>query len=130
SNGPPPGGSGLPPCFTDAAGNFLPTPVKFPPCTDLAKRIAEHGTVPRVNLTYKLMPDAMVYATYSKGFRPGGVNLTAAAGIPPYSADFLKNYEIGWKTQLFERHLRWDGAVFRAYRNDVQYSVLCVLSVL
>jgi len=129
SNGYSPSGSGMSHCFTDAAGNFIPTPVKFAPCTDLAKRIAEHGTVPRVNLTYKLMPDAMVYATYSKGFRPGGVNRTAAAGIPPYSADFLKNYEIGWKTQLFNRHLRWNGAIFREDWNDFQYSFLGVNSV-
>src|SRR5947207_5829015 len=42
----------------------------------------------------------------SKGFRPGGVNRTAQPGVPPYAADFLKNYEIGWKTQLFDHHLR------------------------
>ena len=122
-------GSGMAHCFRDAAGNFIPTPVKFAPCTDLAKRIADHGTVPRVNLTYKLMPDAMVYATYSKGFRPGGVNRTAAAGIPPYSADFLKNYEVGWKTQLFDRRLRWNGAIFREDWNNFQYSFLGVNSV-
>ena len=122
-------GSGMAHCFRDAAGNFIPTPVKFAPCTDLAKRIADHGTVPRVNLTYKLMPEAMVYATYSKGFRPGGVNRTAAAGIPPYSADFLKNYEIGWKTQLFDRRLRLNGAIFREDWNDFQYSFLGVNSV-
>ena len=44
----------------------------------------------------------MVYATYSKGFRPGGVNRTEAAGIGPYQADYLTNYEIGWKTQWFD----------------------------
>src|SRR5437879_5425601 len=122
-------GSGMAHCFRDAAGNFIPTPVKFAPCTDLAKRIADHGTVPRVNLTYKLMPEAMVYATYSKGFRPGGVNRPAGAGIPPYSADFLKNYEVGWKTQLFDRRLRLNGAIFREDWNDFQYSFLGVNSV-
>jgi len=121
--------TGMVNCFKDSAGNFIPTPVKFAPCTDLAKRIADHGTVPRVNLTYKVTPDAMVYATYSKGFRPGGVNRTAAAGIPPYAADFLKNYEIGWKTQLFDRHLRWNGAIFREDWDNFQYSFLGVNSV-
>ena len=37
------------------------------------------GNVPRLNLTYKFTPDKMVYATCSKGFRPGGVNRTAQA---------------------------------------------------
>ena len=115
--------SGMSQCFAPA------TTVAFDPCTDLQKRIADTGTVPRVNLTYKFTPDVMVYATYSKGFRPGGVNRTAAAGIPPYAADFLKNYEIGWKTQLFDRHLRWNGAIFREDWNNFQYSFLGVNSV-
>ncbi|TLZ48191.1 MAG: TonB-dependent receptor [Gammaproteobacteria bacterium] len=122
SSGYSPSGSGMSKCFGPAV-------VKFTPCTDLAKRIADHGTVPRVNLTYKLMPEAMVYATYSKGFRPGGVNRTAAAGIPPYSADFLKNYEVGWKTQLFDRRLRWNGALFREDWTNFQYSFLGLNSV-
>ena len=121
--------TGMVNCFKDAAGNFIPTPVKFAPCTDLAKRIADHGTVPRVNLTYKVTPDAMVYATYSKGFRPGGVNRTAQAGIGPYTTDYLKNYEIGWKTQFFDRHLRWNGAVFWEDWNNFQFSFLGVNSV-
>jgi iron complex outermembrane recepter protein len=116
------GGSGMGHCFGPAV-------VPFTPCTDLQKRVADTGTVPRVNLTYKITPDAMVYATYSKGFRPGGVNRTAAAGIPPYAADFLKNYEIGWKTQLFDRHLRWNGAIFREDWDNFQYSFLGVNSV-
>ena len=40
----------------------------------------------------------MFYATWSRGFRPGGIN--RRADIPPYDADFLTNYELGWKTTL------------------------------
>jgi iron complex outermembrane receptor protein len=116
------GGSGMGHCFGPAL-------VKFTPCTDLAKRIADTGNVPRVNLTYKLTPDAMVYATYSKGFRPGGVNRTADVSIGPYTADYLKNYEVGWKTQLFGHHLRWNGAVYVEDWNNFQYSFLGVNSV-
>ena len=58
----------------------------------------------------------MVYATYSTGFRPGGVNRVYDAAIkaifPPYQADYLKNYELGWKTQWLNHHLRWNGALF------------------
>jgi iron complex outermembrane receptor protein len=121
--------TGMAKCFRDANGNFIPTPVKFAPCTDLAQRSANHGTVPLGNLTYKPAQDVMFYATYSKGFRPGGINRTAQAGVPPYSADFLKNYEIGWKTQLFDRHLRWNGAIFREDWNDFQFSFLGLNSV-
>ena len=117
------GGSGVSHCFGPD------TTVLFAPCTDLEQRIADHGTVPRINLTYKFTPDVMLYATYSKGFRPGGVNRTAQADIGPYTADFLKNYEVGWKTQFFNHHLRWNGAVFVEDWDNFQYSFLGVNSV-
>src|SRR4029077_18479581 len=89
----------------------------------------ETGHVPRVNLTYKITPDVMVFATYSKGFRPGGVNRTAQPGIGPYQSDFLTNYEIGWKTQWFDHHLRWNGAIFKEDWKNFQFSFLGLNSV-
>ncbi len=99
------------------------------PCTDLDNRVAQGGHVPRINLTYKITPDAMVYATWSKGFRPGGVNRTEAAGITPYQADFLTNYEVGWKTEWFGHHLRWNGALFDEEWKDFQFAFLGPSSV-
>jgi iron complex outermembrane receptor protein len=98
--------------------------VAYSPCTNLDKAVIDHGTVPRVNLTYKITPDALVYATYSKGFRPGGVNRTAVAGIGPYQADYLTNYEIGWKTQWLDNRVRWNGALFWENWKNFQFSFL------
>jgi outer membrane receptor protein involved in Fe transport len=103
---------------------FAPASTRFAPCTDLDKTVSATGTVPRVNLTYKFTPDKMVYATYSKGFRPGGVNRTSVAGIGPYQADFLTNYEVGWKTQWFGERLRWNGALFWEDWKNFQFSFL------
>ncbi|HLZ98656.1 MAG TPA: TonB-dependent receptor [Steroidobacteraceae bacterium] len=104
--------------------NPRPPTTPFAPCTDLDKRVTGSGTVPRANVTYKIDADRLVYATFSKGFRPGGVNRTAAADIGPYQADFLKNYEIGWKTQWFDRHVRWNGAFFWEDWKNFQFSFL------
>jgi iron complex outermembrane receptor protein len=101
---------------------FAPPSTPYAPCTDLNKEVADSGTVPKVNLTYKITPDRMVYATFSKGFRPGGVNRTAVAGIPAYQADFLTNYEVGWKTQWFNHRLRWNGAAFWEDWKNFQFS--------
>jgi iron complex outermembrane recepter protein len=101
---------------------FAPPTTPYAPCTDLNKQVADSGTVPKVNLTYKITPDKMVYATYSKGFRPGGVNRTAVAGIPAYQADYLTNYEVGWKTQWFNHRLRWNGAAFWEDWKNFQFS--------
>jgi outer membrane receptor protein involved in Fe transport len=94
------------------------------PCTNLDKQVGESGHTPRVNLTYKIDADKMVFATYSKGFRPGGVNRTSQAGIGPYQADFLTNYEMGWKTQWFGHRLRWNGAIFQEDWKDFQFAFL------
>ncbi len=117
-----PHGSGMSHCVAPYGSSVVR--VRGTPCTDLDKDISQTGHVPLVNLTYKITPDAMVYATYSKGFRPGGVNRTAAPGIGPYAADFLTNYEVGWKTQWFEHRLRWNGAVFQENWDNFQFSFL------
>ncbi len=104
--------------------NPRPPTTPFAPCTDLDKRVSGSGNVPRGNVTYSIDADKLVYATFSKGFRPGGVNRTAAANIGPYQADFLKNYEIGWKTQWFDHRVRWNGAVFWEDWKNFQFSFL------
>jgi outer membrane receptor protein involved in Fe transport len=103
---------------------FAPAVTPYAPCTDLDRTVSATGTVPRVNITYQITPDKLVYATYSKGFRPGGVNRTAVAGIGPYQADFLTNYEVGWKTQWFDHHLRWNAAAFWEDWKNFQFSFL------
>jgi iron complex outermembrane recepter protein len=108
---------------------FAPASTPYAPCTDLDNRVTGSGNVPRLNLTYKFTNDKMIYATYSKGFRPGGVNRTAEKGIGPYEADFLKNYEIGWKTDWLDHRLRWNGAIFWEDWNNFQFSFLGLNSV-
>lgn len=103
---------------------FGPPSVPYSPCTDLDKSVSGNGGVPKVNVSYKFTPDLMLYATYSKGFRPGGVNRTSVAGIGPYAPDYLKNYEVGWKTQWLGHSLRWNGALFWEDWNNFQYSFL------
>ncbi len=103
---------------------FAPASTQFSPCTNLDKTVSATGTVPRANLTYKISADKLVYATWSKGYRPGGVNRTAEAGIGPYQADFLTNYEVGWKTQWFDHRLRWNAAAFWEDWKNFQFSFL------
>jgi outer membrane receptor protein involved in Fe transport len=114
---------------TGVAACFAPATVAGTPCTDLDKEVKESGHVPRVSLNYKIAPGKMVYATYSEGFRPGGVNRTAVKGIGPYQADYLKNYEVGWKTQWFGHRLQWNGAIFEEDWNNFQFSFLGLNSV-
>jgi len=101
----------------------LPAPsVNGGPCTNLDKSVKESGNTPKLNLTYHIDGDRMVYATYSEGFRPGGVNRKGS--LPPYKADYLKNYEIGWKTSWAGNTLRFNGALFVEDWKDFQFSFL------
>ncbi len=101
---------------------FGPAVTAGAPCTNLNKSVSESGHTEKVNLTYKIDDDRMVYATYSTGFRPGGINRRAS--LPPYKADFLTNYEIGWKTSSPDHTLRFNGAIFLENWKDFQFSVL------
>lgn len=92
------------------------------PCTNLDKRTKENGNTPKVNLTYKVDDDKLVYVTYSEGFRPGGINRRGT--LPPYSSDYLKNYEFGWKTTWADNRFRWNGAVFLEKWNGFQFALL------
>jgi outer membrane receptor protein involved in Fe transport len=91
------------------------------PCINTDKRATDNGETHRVNATYQLTPDKMVYATYSTGYRPGGNNRKNQA--VPYQPDKLTNYEIGWKTSWDDNRVRFNGAVFFEKWTDVQLSV-------
>jgi outer membrane receptor protein involved in Fe transport len=108
-------GSGTSQCFT---------PIIYTsnqPCENTNAGVRESGETHRVNLTYQIDPDRMVYATYSTGFRPGGPN--RRAGFPAYSPDTLTNYELGWKTGFLEHTVRFNGAIFFEKWKDVQLGV-------
>lgn len=92
------------------------------PCTNLDKSVKDDGVTPKVNLTYRFDDQRLMYVTFSKGFRPGGVNRRGT--FPPYDADYLKNYEIGWKTSWLDNRIRFNGAVFQLDWDDFQFSFL------
>ncbi len=102
------------------------TPLYGAPCQDLVQPASSgKGTTPKFNLTYHIDDDRLVYATFSRGFRPGGVNRIANAGVSaPYKPDFLTNYEIGWKTAWFDRTLRFNGALYVDDWKNFQYDFL------
>ncbi len=91
---------------------------KDAPCLNVDKGIAESDHISRFNLRYKATDDAMMYVTWSEGYRPGGINRNPFAG--DYKSDFLTNYEFGWKTEWFNRTLQFNGALFLQKWKDFQ----------
>ena len=96
--------------------------VAYTPCTNLNQSVKETGETHKVNLTYQIDPEHMLYATYSTGFRPGGVNRNSV--LPPYKSDLITNYEVGWKTTWLNGGLRFNGSLFWEEWSDIQFSTI------
>lgn len=88
------------------------------PCLNVDERIKESESIYRANLSYRPSDTAMFYATWSEGYRPGGVNRNPDQ--TNFLSEFLTNYEIGWKTQLLDRRLQFNGAAFYDEWEDFQ----------
>ena len=81
-------------------------------------KAATDGFIYKVTGEWTPTADTLFYATYSEGFRPGLLNRPGGAGSGSYTVpyavdtDEVKNYEIGWKTELFDNSLRFNGSAF------------------
>ncbi len=83
-----------------------------------------HGESLKFSLNYNLTDTRMLYATYSEGFRAGGVNRAIVPGIAKYQPDFVDNYEIGWKTTWLDGRMRLNGAAYFLEWQNFQFSFL------
>jgi iron complex outermembrane receptor protein len=78
---------------------------------------------PKASLKYQFTQDVMAYALYSKGFRAGGFDGRPGvynAAATPYNPEKVDNYEIGWKSELLDRRLRLNLALFVMKYKDKQ----------
>ena len=112
---------------------LLPATIAPAPCTNLAdfdtgtgglrpKQADGQGFTHRVNLNWKPSRDLLFYGTWSRGFRPGGIN--RRAGLPAYQPDYLTNYELGFKTTWADGKLRVNGAVYQQDWKTFQFAFL------
>lgn len=84
----------------------------------------------KLNTSYTITPTMHAYATFSEGFRHGGVNalpigncvFCESASLVPYQSDSVKNYEVGLKG-VAGGWLRYSAAVYRVNWSDVQIQV-------
>src|SRR5262249_53893543 len=101
-----------------------PDPTASKICENLNKSTSDKGFTHKVNATWRIDDDRMVYFTWSNGFRPGGVNRNSLATSDPYKPDYLTNYEVGWKTSWLDSSLQFNGAIFLENWKDFQFSFL------
>lgn len=83
-------------------------------------KAATDGVIYKFTGTWTPNSDLLFYATYSEGFRPGLLNRPGGRTNPagnytvPFAVDTddVQNYELGWKTELFDNSLRFNGSAF------------------
>ncbi len=75
---------------------------------------------PRFALSYEASDDMTLYATASKGFKSGGVQVSPFPGAESYEPESIWNYEIGLKADMFEKRLRLSAAAFHMDWKDMQ----------
>lgn len=83
---------------------------------------------PTVGVQFHFNSDVMAYASWGKGFKAGGWTTRLSAVIPsPKAAEFQpeysKTWELGLKSQWFERRLRANAALFYTDYNGIQLNI-------
>jgi len=82
-----------------------------------------HQFTPKVGLNFQVNPDVLFYTTYSQGFRSGGFNVRVAlapgAG-DSFDPETVHAVEVGAKTQLFDKRLRLNVALFNNWYKSIQ----------
>jgi iron complex outermembrane receptor protein len=97
----------------------------------------ENAFTPKVDLSYQLDPNDLFYATYAKGFRPGGANnpvpqaacaedfgnfgITAAPAT--FSSDTVDSYEIGAKNN-FDNRVRIASSIYYIRWHNIQQRIV------
>jgi iron complex outermembrane recepter protein len=112
-------------------------PQLFGPTRAGSGNISETAFTPKVGLQFQADPRDLYYATYAKGFRPGGANnpipYAACAsdfinfGIPgnpgTFSSDTVNSYEIGAKNN-FENRVKIASSIYYIRWNNIQQTVI------
>lgn len=77
-----------------------------PKDTDKSKKLTFRAAV-----DYQIDPNALVYASFSRGFKAATYNILTYTGTPN-KPEKLDAYEVGFKTSLLDRRVKLNGAAF------------------
>lgn len=83
---------------------------------------------PKIGLEWRPVERVMAYVSYSEGFKSGGFGSSnnALLPTPQYEPEELAAYELGLKTDWFERRLTANFSVFQSEYEQIQLTVQSV----
>lgn len=111
--------------YTESEKNFnLLTERRVGPITDQFGKLTTHEVTPLASLSWDVADSVMLYATYSEGYRDGSYAARFTGMVPNplpnYDPEFVTNYEIGAKTELFDGRMRLNATAFWMDYEDMQ----------
>lgn len=89
-------------------------------------KVTDEEVDPYLNIAYRWTESLMTYASYSEGFKGGGFTqrvFPPRTDVPDFQPEFVKAYEVGFKSDWFDNRLRLNGAVFFTDYTDLQVNV-------
>src|SRR5690606_26696929 len=79
---------------------------------------------PKAVFSYHISPEKLLFLSYSRGFRAGGISqLTSDPSEPVltgFDPEFSNNFELGFKNDFADNRLRWNLSAFYTTVNDIQ----------
>ena len=87
------------------------------------------GVIGKVSLTWLPNQDQLYYVTWSEGYRPGFLNRPGGDTNGTYTVPFtldtdeVTNYEFGWKLDLLDDTLRFNGDIFFVDITNLQIGI-------
>ncbi|QIK78137.1 TonB-dependent receptor [Sphingomonas piscis] len=87
--------------------------------------LKDNALTGQVTLSYKVAPDVLTYATYSRGSKSGGLSLgDLPAGISPVvDPEKVDAWELGVKSQFWDRRITLNAAAYLTKVKDYQAGV-------
>lgn len=100
-------------------------PASLAPLNGLVGKFSGDRFDYRLGAQYRFSPEAMIYGQFSTGFRGGGINPRPffPQQALPHNPESLKAYEVGLKTDLFDRTLRFNTSAFINKYRDILVTV-------
>jgi iron complex outermembrane receptor protein len=108
----------------NSKGGPFPDGLPVLPSTPVNRTFSK--ATPLVNLSYHIVPETMVYATFSQGFKSGGFTqrvFPPLPATPTFDPETVTSYEVGLKTSTWEDKLHFNAAAYLSNYDDIQVSV-------
>lgn len=120
---------------TRSWGGFVPFPDSVIPLAEalglgaagtISLDRTDEGLMPGARLQYDTDGNTMLYASYTRGFKAGGFNFADTTADPVnfgFEPEYVDAFELGAKSELLDRRLRLNVAVFLNDFSDLQVAV-------